>query len=58
VYVLYVYMPVMIKYLDLLCDLLNVESDEKQSILAVGESLIQYKDKKLIIHHRLGFLFE
>ncbi len=57
-YVLYVYMPVMIKYLDLLCDLLNVESDEKQSILAVGESLIQYKDKKLIIHHRLGFLFE
>jgi hypothetical protein len=48
----------MIKYLDILYDLLNFEPDEKQSFLAIGEAIIQHKDKKLITYHRLGFVFE
>ena len=48
----------MIQRLDLLLDLLTFEGEEKQAFLAIGEVIVQHKDKKLIIHHRMGFVFE
>ncbi|MDR0860085.1 MAG: hypothetical protein LBO09_03745 [Candidatus Peribacteria bacterium] len=44
--------------LDLLLDLLNLEDEERHSFLAIGEVISHHLNKKLIIHHRMGFIFQ
>ncbi|MDR2415202.1 MAG: hypothetical protein LBD75_00890 [Candidatus Peribacteria bacterium] len=46
----------MTKQLALLLDLLNIE--EREPLLAIGELIAHQTKRKLIIHHRLGFIFE
>ena len=48
----------MTNHLDLLLDLLNFDDEERQSFLAIGKVIAQHTDKKLVIHHRMGFVFE
>ncbi|MDR2540596.1 MAG: hypothetical protein LBD11_02140 [Candidatus Peribacteria bacterium] len=45
-------------HLDLLLDLLNLEDEERQSFLAIGEVIAHHLNKKLIIYHRMGFIFQ
>ena len=46
----------MIKYFEILLELLNIETSE--SFLSVASLIEQNPEKKLIVHHRLGFVFE
>ncbi|MDR0650146.1 MAG: hypothetical protein LBG59_01735 [Candidatus Peribacteria bacterium] len=46
----------MTRHLVLLLDLLNVEG--KESLLEIGEVIAHQTRRKLITHHRLGFVFE
>jgi hypothetical protein len=48
----------MFKHLALLLDLLNLEEEEKQSFLAIGQVIAHHTHKKLIIFHRMGFIFQ
>jgi hypothetical protein len=48
----------MTNYLSLLLDLLNFEEEEKQSFFAIGEVMAHHTNKKLIIYHRAGFIFQ
>lgn len=48
----------MTNYLNLLLDLLNLEEEERQSFLAIGEIIANHKNKSLTIHHRMGFIFQ
>ncbi|GHW02743.1 hypothetical protein AGMMS50249_5290 [candidate division SR1 bacterium] len=47
----------MTKYFSLLLDLLNISDTEKERLDGIAEIIAHHTDKKLIIHHRLGFLF-
>jgi thymidine kinase len=48
----------MLKHLDLLLDLLNLEEEERQSFLAIGQVIAHHTNKKLLIHHRMGVVFQ
>ncbi|MDR3169747.1 MAG: hypothetical protein LBU27_08690 [Candidatus Peribacteria bacterium] len=48
----------MLKHFDLLLDLLNLEGEERQSFLAIGQVIAHHMNKQLIIYHRMGFIFQ
>jgi hypothetical protein len=46
----------MTKYLSLLLDLFNIP--EQAPLVAIGEIIAHQTKRKLIVHHRLGFVFQ
>lgn len=48
----------MIKYFRLLLELLDLPEPDLSAFVGIAEIIVQHSEKKLMIHHRMGFVFQ
>ncbi len=56
--ILFISPPLMTQYFPLLLNLLELQEEEISSFTGISEVIAQHLDNALIIHHRMGFVFE